>query len=368
MTHTTQFNCRENFQRMMSGQPYQRVPLQIEVTPPIADRIKQHTGTSNPAEAFHLDAETLRLPYPDLTAQWHEGYLQVLGVHLPDDAIITANGVATQIPPDGSTGEAYHFSQMLYPLATAQSVDQLEQLPFPDFSAWCQQTNDEVAARIDAIHQAGRVAMAPLECTVFERSWYSRGMDNLFMDMTDGNPIGDWLLDYHMNRSIAQGRQCVSLGCEVVRLGDDVGSQKGMLVSPEFWRQHLKPRLVKVIQAIRAAQRGSCYVFYHSDGDIREIIDELIEIGVDILNPLQPECMPVPQIIERYKDRLAFWGMIGTQTTMPFGSPEDVRTAVRQLVTMAHNGARIVLAPTHVLEPDVSWANIEALVGCDRAL
>jgi uroporphyrinogen decarboxylase len=147
-----------------------------------------------------------------------------------------------------------------------------------------------------------------------------------------------------------------------------VGTQRGMLMAPEFWRQHLKPRLKRVVDAIRQRQTDRhVYVRYHSDGDVRPIIGDLIEIGIDILNPMQPECMPVGEVAAAYGDRLALWGMIGTQTTMPFGSTDDVFAAVQQCAELARSGCAVVVAPTHVLEPDVPWANITALVEAARA-
>jgi uroporphyrinogen decarboxylase len=198
--------------------------------------------------------------------------------------------------------------------------------------------------------------------TMFEASWYLRGMDNLFADMIEENGIADWLLDWFTEYAIRRALLSVRAGVDIVALGDDVGTQRGMMMSVEFWREHLKPRLKKVIDAVRDAEKEKVYVRYHSDGDIRRIVDDLAEIGVDILNPVQPECMPSGEVISEHKHHLAFWGMIGTQTTMPFGSPDDVRAAVAECAEFAREGAAVIVAPTHVLEPDVPWENIEALV------
>jgi len=206
-----------------------------------------------------------------------------------------------------------------------------------------------------------------MECTVFEFSWYLRGMDNLFGDLLEENGIADWLLDWFTEYSIRKGRLAARAGVDTIALGDDVGTQRGMMMSLDFWRRHLKPRLAKVIAAIRAAQTQPICIRYHSDGDIRQIIDELVEIGIDVLNPVQPECMPVDEVIARHKHHVGFWGIIGTQTTMPFGTPDDVRAAVAQCARHAREGAAIIVAPTHVLEPDVPWENIQALVEAVKA-
>jgi uroporphyrinogen decarboxylase len=102
------------------------------------------------------------------------------------------------------------------------------------------------------------------------------------------------------------------------------------------------------------------HIFYHSDGDIEEIIPDLIEIGVDVLNPIQPECMDPAAIKKKYGDRLALWGTIGIQHTMPFGTPEDVKQEVKERIATAGRGGGFVIAPSHEFEPEVPWENILA--------
>jgi uroporphyrinogen decarboxylase len=146
---------------------------------------------------------------------------------------------------------------------------------------------------------------------------------------------------------------------DVLRLGDDVGMQRGLMMSQAAWRRWLKPRLAQVIAAARAIKPDTL-VFYHSDGDCRPIVPELIEIGVDILNPVQPECMD-PAVMKRlYGDRLSFWGTVGTQTTFPFGTPAEMKAVVVERIATVGRGGGLLLAPTHILEPDVPWENIVA--------
>jgi uroporphyrinogen decarboxylase len=101
-------------------------------------------------------------------------------------------------------------------------------------------------------------------------------------------------------------------------------------------------------------------VAHHCDGDATDIVGEFIECGVDVLNPVQPECMDPVAVKREYGKDLAFWGTIGTQTTMPFGSPEDVRAEVRNMIETVGKGGGLLLAPTHTVEPEVPWENIIA--------
>ncbi|MEX0653257.1 MAG: uroporphyrinogen decarboxylase family protein [Phycisphaeraceae bacterium] len=356
-------NWQKNFHRLMTGHDEARVPLDLPVTPPVVDRIAQHYGTRDAVSAFDLGFRGVGIDWlvggGDRRA-WLDAYA-CLGVTMPVNVELNCFGIAHLPPPAASVGEAYHFREMLHPLASITDVEQLVALPWPDIERAA--GDPGLGQRVAAVHREGRVAVLGLECTAFESTWYLRGMDNVFVDLIEDTGISQWLLDWFTRRSIAAAIAGVHAGVDVVGLGDDIGTQRGMMMAPEFWRQHLKPRLAQVIAAVREHERGQrVYVRYHSDGDVRAVIDDLIEVGVDILNPLQPECMPHDEVIPRYRDHLAFWGLIGTQTTMPFGTPDDVRSAVDRCRRHVRDGARIVIAPTHVLEPDVPWSNITALV------
>ena len=361
----------ENFYQMVRREQPRWLPFDLPATPPVIDWIEKETGTRDVAQAFNLDFRFCgdyfgKGPFPSADpAAWRAAF-EALGFHVPANATVGNLGLTHVVPEAGSTGKAYHLTQMLHPLEGITEIKQLEQLPWPALNV--ADPDPGLAARIAAIHTAGKVAVAGMECTVFELAWYLRGMDNLFGDLIEENGIATWLLDWFAECSARKARLVAAAGVDVICLGDDVGTQRGMMMSVDFWREHLKPRLKKVIDAVRAAETQHVWVRYHSDGDIRLIIDDLAEIGVDILNPIQPECMPVDEVIAQHKHHLAFWGIIGTQTTMPFGTPDDVRAAVAQCERNAREGAAIIVAPTHVLEPDVPWENIRALVEAVRGV
>ena len=359
-----QLTPRENLHRMMRHDHPQWMPLVLPVTPPIAELVESHFGTRNTAEAFKLDIENVEVNLPANDDAWRRAYEQ-LGFAMPENGTISTLGVVRRIPPREDMGAAWHLREMLHPMERVTSVEQLQAFPWPDVTDPMYYAHLE--ADVDRIHAAGRAVVGGMSCTAFESSWWLRGMDNLFLDLIEGNGIADWLLDWHTNRSTLGSIAYAKAGVDMIQLGDDVGTQRGMMMSVDFWRQHLKPRLAKVIRGIRDHQKDHIWIRYHSDGDVRPIIDNLAEIGVDILNPVQPECMPLAEVIPQHQHHLGFWGMIGTQTTMPFGTTDDVRKAVRQCADFVRRGAAIIVAPTHVLEPDVSWENILALVDEVRA-
>jgi len=156
-------------------------------------------------------------------------------------------------------------------------------------------------------------------------------------------------------------RRAARCGVDMVVFGDDVGSQRSLMMSREVWRRWVKPATAATIAAAKA-ENPDVIAMYHSDGVIDEIIPELIEIGVEVLNPVQPECMDPVKVKELYGDRLPFLGTVGTQTVMPFGTPDRVRDTVRRMIETVGRGGGLTIAPTHMLEPEVPWENIEAFL------
>jgi uroporphyrinogen-III decarboxylase len=134
-----------------------------------------------------------------------------------------------------------------------------------------------------------------------------------------------------------------------------------MMISPAHWRTFLKPRMAQFIAEVKTIN-PQLKVAYHCDGDLRMIIPELIEIGVDVLNPIQPACMDPDEIKRRFGDRLCFWGSLDEQHTLPFGTADDVRQEVlARLRTIGRNGG-LILGPTHHVQMDTPMENFQAMV------
>ena len=151
------------------------------------------------------------------------------------------------------------------------------------------------------------------------------------------------------------------MGVDMIWIGDDVGAQHAMLISPNHWRQFLKPRMADYIAALKAIN-PAVKVAYHTDGNILPIIPELIEIGVDILNPIQPASMDPARLKREFGDKLCFWGSIDEQHTLPFGTPEDVRAEVLDRLNTIGQGGGLILGPTHHVQLDTPLENFWAMV------
>lgn len=194
----------------------------------------------------------------------------------------------------------------------------------------------------------------------FEKAWFARGIDNFLCDLAGNRDYAKLMLDTIIRKNLVMLENM--LCCEDidgVLLGSDWGSQKSMLMSPACWRELLAPGEKKEYDLIHAAGKD---VWVHSCGCIEAILPDLIEMGVNVLNPLQPECMDIFEIKRKYGDKLAFWGGISTQQTLPLGSPADVRRETREVITAMSKGGGYIPAPAQAIQEDVPVKNILALM------
>jgi uroporphyrinogen decarboxylase len=253
-------------------------------------------------------------------------------------------------------GDFHHFAQMQPTLRGMEDFGRLQGYPWPDLD---QPYRWEGVRECVTSLQARGLAVVGYAGSVFERSWYLRGMEDLMLDMIAAPQVAHWLFERTAALQQYAAAQFARAGVDIVITGDDVAGQNGMLMKVEMWREFLKPRLAATVRAVKQI-RPETFCFYHSDGNVEAIIPELIEIGVDILNPVQPECMDPVVIKGRYGDRLSFWGTVSVQRTMPFGTPDEVRAEVRARVGEVARGGGLILAPAHVLGPETPWENIVA--------
>ncbi len=254
-----------------------------------------------------------------------------------------------QVPFSGG-----HYTEMVgHPLADERMIDKFV-VPNPlDESRY-----EETQRILDAYRGTHWIA-GNLRATVFECSWYLRGMENLLIDMVERKDTAHAIMDKVMEFSLAAGRRMIGLGIDMLWTGDDVGTQRAMLISPSLWREFLRPRYAHLIEEFRQ-ENPSIVIAYHSDGDITPIIPELIELGVDVLNPVQPGCMDPVAIKARFGTKLSFIGGIDLQRTLPLGSVGDVRNEVRERIRTMGQGGGLILAPAHDVQPDTSIENILA--------
>lgn len=369
-------NHRERILTALRRQEPDRVPMGLHFAATKYEEFVARTGETDPYEYFDLDYRHVHVAPPRALPD----FSRYFGGRVPDWPDMSSPGFSMKLFR-GSTsyfvmgehntamnewgeyriyGEDRDYHRKVFPLDRPDcTVADIEEYPFSDLFA--PYRHEGVEEEIRVLHERDVAAVLSWEMTIFEKAWRIRGMEELMMDFVFNPELVECLLDQIAKHTGYLATRYAQAGIDIIQFGDDIGSQQGMMFSPKHWRRYLKPRMAKIIADVKEAN-PEALVFFHSDGNIEPVIPELIEIGVDILNPIQPECMDIAKLKEMYGDRLSFWGGIGVQTTMPFGTPDDVRVAVRQLIRDAGKGGGLLVAPAHLIERDVPWRNVEALV------
>jgi uroporphyrinogen-III decarboxylase len=183
----------------------------------------------------------------------------------------------------------------------------------------------------------------------------------MMIDLVTNPDLAEAILDIPYQYHLTAAKKLVEMGVDMIWVGDDVGAQHTMLMSPATWRRFLKPRLADFIATIKGIN-PQLKVAYHSDGFIWPIIPELIEIGVDVLNPIQPASMDPAELKKKFGKHLCFWGTIDEQHTLPFGSPEEVAHEVRERLRTVGADGGLIIGPTHHVQLDTPMENFWAMV------
>ena len=346
---------RQNILFMYRRTGYEYAPAALYLCESQVKRVFKELGTENYTEAFDLPVRGAR--GLTLKAQPPEHFLRYYD-SLKKGTRIDKYGVAHE---PGSEA-AYHMTYMRNPLRNANSVDDILNYAFPIHYA---DDTIDYAGEVKALHDRGYIAHGSMACTIWEQSWYIRGMDELMMDMLEESEMAVVLLDKITDMACKRITHYARIGVDTIEVGDDIGMQKTPMMSLNMYRQWLKPRLKKVITTAKEIN-PDVLVMYHSCGFIEPFIDDLIDAGVDILNPIQPECMDFEEIHAIYGNRISFNGTLGTQTVMPFGTPEQVRETVYKNLQIAGAKGGLFCCPTHIIEPEVPWENIMAYIEACR--
>jgi uroporphyrinogen decarboxylase len=251
---------------------------------------------------------------------------------------------------------AFHMTRMHHPLKGA-NIREIKDYPYPEVD---ESKLGEFKNKVTALMDKGLASLGFMQMTVWEASWYLRSMDELMVDMMMENESAAILLDKITTFACSKARAYAAAGTDILSLGDDIGTQTSIMLDKNLWEKWLQPRLQKVIQSAREI-KPDMLIFYHSCGYILPFIDKLIKTGVEILNPVQPECMSFDEICERFGDRLSFWGTLGTQQLLPYGTAGEVYKQTINNLTKCGSRGGIVIGPTHMVEPEVPWENLMAI-------
>ncbi len=195
--------------------------------------------------------------------------------------------------------------------------------------------------------------------SLYERAWILRGIEPVLMDFVENPSFVEELFDRIVDFNLVIVARMCRFPVDAFHFGDDWGQQKGLIISPKLWRKFFKKRLRRLYDAVHLA---GLPVSIHSCGDITGILPDLIEIGVNMVTPLQAEALDFNFLKREYGRDLTFWGGVSTQRTLPHGTPGDVRAEIRDRIRVLGKGGGYILAPSHELQADVPLANMLAFL------
>lgn len=340
-----------------------RCPMQISFTPEFASRLKNDLG---------LTDEDLYNPHGG-------GNTYVLERAIDEDMILTSVGwansyYATEVySEDGVSytdewgvgwknveyetrfGKGHYTEIVGHPLADDEAIESY-QPPDPNRPELYVEAERVIKEYKDEYWIVGVTVT-----TIFETAWALRGYERTLMDLVINPDFVERLLDIPFNYHLTAAKRLVEMGVDMIWIGDDMGTQERMLISPDSWRRFFKPLMATFISTLKSINPG-LKVAYHSDGVIYPIIPDLIEIGLDVLNPIQPRSMDPEKLKRECGDSLSFWGSIDEQYTLPFGRPAEVeREVITRLKTVGKNGG-LIIGPTHHVQLDTPLENFWAMV------
>jgi len=196
---------------------------------------------------------------------------------------------------------------------------------------------------------------------LWETYWGIRGFENAMIDCIAEPDFFAEVLDHLTDLYLAQVAQCADIRADAIKFGDDWGDQRGVMIGPERWRRFFKPRYARIYEAAHAQGK---LVISHCCGSVADIMPDIIEIGMDVLESVQPEAagMNPYELKKKWGDKITFWGCLGSQSTIPFGTPAEIHAEVRRLCREMGQGGGYILAPAKPLQPETSTENAIAVL------
>ncbi len=352
---------RQRVEMTLNHEEPDRCPLQVSFTPEFADRLRA---------VMHIESDHVHNPHGG-------GNTYELERALDEDMLLTSVGWANSYYMDDKPyvdewgvgwsiqhyhtpfGDGYYTEMTGCPLADDDAIETY-QPPDPNRPELYKESEWTINTFKDEYWIVGVTVT-----TIFEAAWALRGLEQMMLDMVFNPDLAHRIFDIPFHYHLTAAKKLVEMGVDMIWTGDDMGAQNSMLISPAMWRTYFKPRMATFVAELKAIN-PDVKVAYHSDGDIRPIIPELIEIGIDVLNPIQPASMDPAEIKRDFGDNLCLWGTIDEQYTLPFGTPEDVRNEVIERLRTVGKGGGLILSPTHHVQLDTPlenfWAMIDAIL------
>jgi uroporphyrinogen decarboxylase len=335
----TTITPRERVWQAIRHQQPDRVPYHFGYTAPARRKAEAHYGTT---DLDHLLGDHLMIYSTRRHAPWKElrpGYWRDEFGVVWNRTIDVDIGVVDDYPLKGRSLQGCSIPD-------ARDPRRYEDLP-----------------RLIAAY-ADRFRVAQIGFSLFERAWSLRSMPELLVDMLEAPAWVDELLDALVAFDLGVIDHVLQYDIDAIFFGDDWGHQQGLLMGPHLWRRFIKPRIRELYAAVKRAGKA---VLIHSCGKVQELFPELIELGLDVFNPLQPEVMDPYEIKRRFGHELSFFGGMSIQQVLPHGTPQVVRDEARRLMERIGQGGGYIIAPAHDMPGDIPIENMVAFIETVRA-
>jgi uroporphyrinogen decarboxylase len=357
-------NSKERLQAAMAHEEPDRVPYMATFVPEVEVELKRRF-----ASEIRRIRDAGQMKYQGMSALdilfGHDMLLLTYGLSTgyyrdtPGESYRDEWGITwKKIPYSTPRGTGYYTEIVDFPLADEKRLSSYRP-PDPDGESMA------YAEAVIAAYGREKYICGIIDCSIFEALKYLRGITQSLIDVVANKDLAHRIMDMSVDYHLKLGLKLIERGVDILWLADDIGGEHALLMSPATFREMVKPKMGYMIGELKRRSRA-VKVAFHSDGYIEPVIDDLVEVGVDLLNPIQPESMDPEAIKKRYGQRLALWGTVSTQRTFPFGSAAEVRAEVRERIRACAPGGGFLLAPTHNLQLDVPFENIQAFYDAAR--
>lgn len=348
---------RERVRMALAHQQPDRVPVDLWAVPEVRERLQAAFGDISWVDVLHRLRVDIRWVAPDYVGPERS---------LPGGITVDAYGMwRKEVRHDFGVYHEYAG----YPLAEARTAEDVRAWDWSRTEYW---DMDSIRAQLDAFETEDDYFICYDLGGIFERSWGLLGMERFLVDLAENPEVPCAIMDGITDLYIANVTRLLKVaeGCvDMVYTWDDVAHQQGLLMSPRMWRAHIVPRHQRLNAAIRQAAPPHVKLMYHSCGAIFPLIPDLIrELGIDVLNPLQPQAkgMDPQRVKDAFGQEVSFHGGVDLQELLPHGTPEQVEAEARRLCNILGRGGGYVLSAAHYIQNDVPTENILALYGASR--
>ncbi|MEF8917136.1 MAG: uroporphyrinogen decarboxylase family protein [Candidatus Bipolaricaulota bacterium] len=359
-------NSKERVLKAVNGEKPDRIPIDLGSTNCTTIARRAYRGLK---EEFSVESEDELMMDNFQIVEVDEKILDKLGIdtrsvhgnspsdvvkeRIDDDTYINQFGIKYKQASSG-----LYYDMVEFPLQD-RDIEYLEDYEWPD-PYDPDGLPEDLEEKAKSFHEEGEYAIVGdmVESGIFEPCWYLRGLDSFLMDLVNNKEFAhkllEGMLDYQTKRYEYYLEE-VGEYLDIVFVGDDLATSDKTIMSADTYREMVKPYQERYFQSIKNMTDAS--LLYHSDGNIYDFVDDLIEVGVDILNPIEPGALDEEKLKQNYGERLCFWGGIDTKDVLPNGSPQDVEEEVRNRIDKLGPEGYVVTS-VHDIQADTPAENV----------